>query len=127
MAFDKLTDHLKETVNHTEEYITTTAAYYKLSVFKQAMTAVTNIIVLSIRGLFALVITLFLSLGIAVFIGEKLENYSRGFFIVGGFYCVVFILVFVFARKPIERLIIKESSKLVFEEESTKLKNEQNV
>lgn len=71
---------------------------------------------LSIFGILALLvivfILLFLGLGSAWWIGEKLENMKAGFFIVGGFYATVLIILLMMAKKllipGIRNLIIKK-------------------
>jgi hypothetical protein len=71
---------------------------------------------LSIFGILALLvivfILLFLGLGSAWWIGEKLENMKAGFFIVGGFYAIVLIILLMMAKKllipGIRNLIIKK-------------------
>lgn len=71
---------------------------------------------LSIFGILALLvivfILLFLGLGSAWWIGEKLENMKAGFFIVGGFYTAILIILLMMAKKllipGIRNLIIKK-------------------
>ena len=57
-------------------------------------------------------ILLFLGLGAAWWIGEKLENMKAGFFIVGGVYGTVLIIILLMAKKVlipgIRNLIIKK-------------------
>lgn len=71
---------------------------------------------ISIFGILALLvivfILLFFGLGSAWWIGEKLENMKAGFFIVGGVYTSVLIILLVMAKKllipGIRNLIIKK-------------------
>lgn len=118
MAFEQLTDNLKNLTNHTEDFTKNTAAYYKLSAFKYTMKAVTETVTLSMRSFLFLLFLLFFSVGFALLIGEHLESTSAGYFIVGGFYFVVFLLVFAFAKKPIERIILEKYSKIAFTEDA---------
>jgi len=57
-------------------------------------------------------ILFFLGLGSAWWMGEKLENMKAGFFIVGGIYSAVLIVILIMAKKilipGIRKLIIKK-------------------
>lgn len=117
MAFEQLTDNLKGLSDNTQDYVATSAEYYKLNAFKYSMKALTGIATLSIRGVFVLIFLMFFSVGIAFLIGEHMENSSSGFFIVGGFYFLIFILIVAFGKKPLEQLVIEKCSKIVFEED----------
>jgi hypothetical protein len=70
----------------------------------------------SILGILSAVVLifllLFLGLGSAWWVGEAMENMKAGFFIVGGFYAVVFITILALAKKTIipgiRNMIIKK-------------------
>jgi hypothetical protein len=71
---------------------------------------------ISIFGIFAALVAVFIllfsGLGAAWWIGEKLENMKAGFFIVGGAYAIVLIVLLLTAKKllipGIRNLIIKK-------------------
>ncbi|RMB63208.1 hypothetical protein EAX61_02095 [Dokdonia sinensis] len=116
MAFEKLTDNIKELTSNTEQYIKTSAEYYKLSIFRNSMKGLIGFANVAIRATFALIALLFISVGVAIIIGESMENASAGYFIVGAFYVVVFLLIFAFAKKPIEKMLLMKYSKMAFNE-----------
>jgi hypothetical protein len=70
----------------------------------------------SILGILSAVVVvfllLFLGLGSAWWVGEAMENMKAGFFIVGGFYAIVFIIILAMAKKVlipgIRNMIIKK-------------------
>lgn len=70
--------------------------------------------------------TLFLNVGIALWIGQTLNNISLGFFIVSGFYVLLAIIVFIYRKKlikePIDNLIV---GKLL--EEKIRERNDKNL
>ncbi len=118
MAFEKLGNNIKDLSGNTQEYIKITAEYYKLSLFKNSMKGIIGIAKLTIRGVFGLLFLVFTSIGLAIYIGEQMDHASAGYFIIGGIYLVIFILIFLFASKPLERFLLEKYSKMVFSEES---------
>lgn len=61
----------------------------------------------------AFFLLLFIGLGLAWWVGEAMENMKAGFFIVGGFYAAVLIIVLALAKKVlipgIRNIIIKKA------------------
>jgi hypothetical protein len=76
----------------------------KVSASLSSLVAVMMAVVFTVAGL------LILSFGLAYLIGDKLNNISYGFFIVGGFYALVGLLVFYNRKKwvqdPLSNLFI---------------------
>ncbi|QNJ97502.1 hypothetical protein [Constantimarinum furrinae] len=129
MAFKSLADNLETTGKKAEEYLTNTAEYYKLRLFKSSMklaTSLVNMLLLSGAGLFVLA---FLSVGLALVIGGAMENYAAGFFIVGGIYMIVFIIILLFAKDVIVKSLLYRFSELLADDDdlSPKEKVEQNL
>lgn len=118
MAFEKLTNNLKGLTDNGQEYAKVTADYYKLSLFRNGMKAVVNATNVTLKATFAIIAAMFFSIGFAILIGELLESPSVGFFIVGGFYLILFLLVIVFAGKSIEKMLLKKYSKIAFSDDA---------
>jgi len=76
-------------------------------------TIVTTIII-SILGIITLI---FMSVGVALLIGEKLNSISSGFFYVGLFYIVVSILIYAIKDKYIKLPIINSFIKKFYYED----------
>lgn len=119
MAFEKLTNNLKGLTDNTQQYAKTTAEYYKLRLFKNGMKGLIGVANLTLRATFGLLFLLFVSIGLAIYIGEQMESASAGYFIVGGFYFLIFLLIFAFAAKPIEKMLLEKYSKMAFKNNST--------
>ena len=119
MAFEKLTENVKELTGNTQEYIKSSADYYKLSIFRTSMKGLIGFANVAIRATFALIALLFISIGVAIIIGESMESASAGYFIVGVFYVVIFLLIFVFARKPLEKFLLTKYSTMAFNNKVT--------
>jgi Zn-dependent protease with chaperone function len=129
MAFKSLADNLETTGKKAEEYLTNTAEYYKLRLFKSSMkfaTSLVNMLLLSGAGLFVLS---FFSVGLAIVIGNALESTASGFFIVGGIYSVVLILILLFGKDIIVKSLLYRFSELLADDEDLlpKDKVEQNL
>lgn len=95
-----------------KEYTNTTIELYKLNAVDKTAEIVSS---LSFRLAFlsvAAFFVLFFNIGLSFYIGEQLESFAVGFFIVSLFYLVFGLFLYVFREKwfknPISNLIIKE-------------------
>ncbi|HET8837839.1 MAG TPA: hypothetical protein VFM82_02470 [Flavobacteriaceae bacterium] len=116
MAFKQLTDHIDELGDHIEAYLSNMVAYYKLDFFKKSMKGISLFGKLLIVGSIFLFFLAFISFGFAILIGRSINSLSGGFFIIGGIYLILFILILVFWRKLIERIFLEKFSKFIFNE-----------
>jgi hypothetical protein len=103
-------DHIENLVSKAGEVAETKAELWKLRAAGKISETVSSLIsVLAIVALIVTAITI-LSIGAALWIGLELGKISYGFFIVGGFYAFVGLLVYLFRSKwiklPLSNLII---------------------
>lgn len=84
--------------------------YYKLLLYKIVMKIARSVFFALIFGAVLLLIFFFISFGLAHLIGEALGNIAFGYFIMGGFYVLVLILMMAFGRKILERQILYKTS-----------------
>ncbi|MAN58284.1 MAG: hypothetical protein CMC08_00430 [Flavobacteriaceae bacterium] len=117
MAFGGITQNIQNATDKTQEYINNTAEYYKLRLFKSTMKGAISLVNLLIIGSILLLILTFLSVGVAIWIGNAVDSRAAGYFIVGGFYVVILVLLLVFGRKAIEKYLLIKFSKLVFDDD----------
>lgn len=120
MAFDRLTDNIQSVSDKFQEYGTSTAEYYKLRLFKSSMKGAISLVNLLVFGSFFLFVLLFISIGVALWLGIVLESSFAGFLIVGGFYALVTIFLLVFGKKLIERSLLIKFSELLYDDEDEK-------
>ena len=120
MAFDRLTESLQTVSDKFQEYGTSTAEYYKLRLFKSSMKGAISLVNLLVFGSFFLFVLLFISIGVALWLGIVLESSFAGFLIVGGFYALVTIFLLVFGKKLIERSLLIKFSELLYDDEDEK-------
>ncbi len=116
MAFEKLSDSIHELNDNVQAFMQSNAEYYKLKAFKSGMKGAISLVrFLILISLFS-VAGVLLSFAVAILISEATGIASLGYFIVGGFYIILAILLFTVGKKPIESFMLKKFSKIVFEE-----------
>ncbi len=100
---------MSSTIRHIEDFVTkagdlaeTKVELWKLRAAQKISETISSLIsVIAIAILTCVAITI-VSLGIAFWIGSEMGHLSYGFFIVGGFYAFVGLLVYVFRKKWIK-------------------------
>ncbi|MFT6050283.1 MAG: hypothetical protein ACI9KI_002022, partial [Patiriisocius sp.] len=70
MAFEALSENLNNTGEKTQEYVETTAEYYKLRLFKSSMKFATSLISMLVLGSVALLLLSFMSFGVALYLSR---------------------------------------------------------
>jgi hypothetical protein len=108
-------DHIETLVSKAGELADTKMELWKLKLVNRIASTVSSLIAVIAVVLFVVVAILILSLGAAVWIGNSLGQLSYGFFIMGGFYVLAGILLYVFRRSilktPLSNLIIDKLAK----------------
>ncbi len=117
MAFKGLTDSLHKVTDRIEDYGLSMAEYYKLRLFKSTMKGAVSLVNLLVFGSLFLFVFLFLSLGCAFWLATFFENVYVGFLLIGAFYGILLIFMFVFGRKIIERKILYKFSGVLYDED----------
>ena len=98
-----LGDHFDNLSQDTKDVIKNSIEFYRLDLLKKtALSIVTGGRFVLIIGILILVLS-FVSLGFAFLIGNTLGSVSYGFFIIGGFYVIVLIIVSIFGKKLLEK------------------------
>lgn len=114
MAFEKLTNSIDDLKENIQAFKQSSAEYYKLSLYKGIVKGSISLVNALLMGFFGLFALLFLSIAVAVYLSNVLESPSAGYFIVGGFYLLLLILILVFGRKFIKKTILVKSSRSFF-------------
>ncbi|MCK9639093.1 MAG: hypothetical protein M0R39_04215 [Prolixibacteraceae bacterium] len=89
----------------TIDYGKTSFLLVKLKTLKKTSEVISSLLAHTVVLIFALSFLLFLSLGIAIWMGEILDNTFYGFFVVAAFYGLTGILIHLFLHKWIKKLI----------------------
>jgi len=114
MAFEKLSNSIEELNYNLKAFAHSNSEYYKLQFFKQAMKGATGLVYGLLMGVFFIFAIILISVALAIVISEAIGSPSSGYFIVGGFYFLVFLLVLIFGKKPIEKLLLVKVSRKFF-------------
>lgn len=126
--FENLTKSLHKVIDQIEDYSSSTLELYKLRLFKSISKGAIGLVSLLVYGSLLLFVLLFLSVGAALWLGTFFEETFVGFLLVGAFYALILIFMFVIGRKMIERKILYEFSGLFYDEDEpepeTKARNE---
>jgi len=98
-----LGDHIDNLSQDTKDSVKNSIEFYRLDLFKKTALSIVSggHFVLKV-GILTLVL-FFVSLGFAFLIGNKLGSVSYGFFIIGGFYSMVLLIVGIFGKKLLEK------------------------
>jgi hypothetical protein len=115
MAFKSLSENLEKSGEKAQEYLENTAEYYKLRTFKTVTKGAISLVNFLIIGIILLLVLLFLSIGVALWIGDLLDSRYVGYFIVGGFYILVIVLFLIFAKEPIQKTLLLKFSDIFFD------------
>ena len=116
MAFSSLKESLHRVTDRIEDYSVSMAEYYKLRLFKSTMKGAISLVNLLVYGSLSLFVMLFLSVGAAYWLGTFFEHIYVGFLLIGAFYGIILIFMFIFGRKIIERNMLHKFSGLLYDE-----------
>lgn len=119
MAFEALKENLLETDVNIHGYIKTSEDYIKLKSFKALMIGITFMTKILILGAFIFMALLVVSFAIAFKLAQVLNNTFYGFLIVGLFYVLVVILVYLL-RAKISAPLLRKFSNYYFTNDDTK-------
>ena len=95
---------IEELEERLEVYIRTNVELYKLKALDKSSDIGSSLIFYSVVALMGVVFVLILSIGMAHWIGGILSSVYLGFLAVAGVYLIT-LLIFLMARKPLERNI----------------------
>lgn len=115
MAFEEVKENFSEAEDSARSYIQSSREFYKLKGFKVLMKAVMVFVKIASVGVMVMMALLFLSISAAFWIGTELDKTSLGFLIVGGFYLLVGLVIYLF-RHSLRKPLLKKFSEFYFDE-----------
>lgn len=119
MAFDTIKYRFQEISERLEDYVDSTVEYYKLKLLKVLAKITISIISLFVYGSLFLFVLLFLAIGAAFWLGTLLESVFSGFLLIGGFFGLILICMFIFGRRLIEKKILSNFSDFFYDDEES--------
>ena len=114
MSIFNISEHISKVSDDAKKYLNSSIEYYKLDSFKKMMDGAVSLVNLMVSGSIFLIFILFISVGVAIVIGESLGSLSYGYFIVAGIYLLLFILYKLFGKPLITEIVLKKYSKVFF-------------
>jgi len=114
MSIFNISEHISKVSDDAKKYLNSSLEYYKLYSFKKMMDGAVSLVNLMVSGSIFLIFILFISVGVAIVIGESLGSLSYGYFIVAGIYLLLFILYKLFGKPLITEIVLKKYSKVFF-------------
>ena len=109
---DNIATNFEQLYNKAVLYTKTSLELAKLKAIDKTSDIISSLAVIISISMIVAMFTLFLNIGIALWIGEILNNLSLGFLIISGFYVIVAIIVYVLRKslikEPIDNLIVSK-------------------
>ncbi|MGB3150645.1 MAG: phage holin family protein [Maribacter sp.] len=115
MAFEEVKENIAEAEVNFKAYIEHSSEYYKLKGFKFLMKGITYASKALMVSIVALMAIFFLSIAASFGLGQQLNNNFYGFLIVGLFYVLIGIILFLLRHK-IDKPLLKKFSEFYFDE-----------
>ncbi|WP_439129772.1 hypothetical protein [Polaribacter sp.] len=95
-----------DSIEKGKNYIDATYKYAKLKSFHLLSLSISTITKIFFIGVLFIISLLFMSIALAVVLGEYLQSLALGYLIVGGIFLIFGIVIYLL-RKKIDRIIIK--------------------
>ncbi|MGM0635517.1 MAG: phage holin family protein [Bacteroidota bacterium] len=120
---EKLHTHFDNITEDGRNYLESLVEYYKLDTFKKSAKATSALLRFIIVGGIFLLMFAFISIGIAILVGDLIGHLYVGFFIVAGVNLLLMIFMATKGRKIIDRLVLRIFSEIfVDEDQATQIK-----
>ena len=102
------TDSIKTLIDKSKDYLETKIELTKLKTIDKSADVLSTVVVM-VSMLFILVLMiLFISLGLALYLGKILGAYHYGFFVVAAIYAIILLIIYVKREKWIKTPIANE-------------------
>ncbi len=114
MAFERISENLKQLNENIRSFAESSAEYYKLDLFSKTMKGATSAIKFAAIAFFLVFFLLFLSLAASVLISTEIGVPSSGFFIVAGFYLLLVLFFVFFGSSLLTKTLLPPASRKFF-------------
>lgn len=114
MSATVLKDEFVKAAGEVHTYVESSTDYLRLRMFKTLMRLVTSMAKSLVMGVLVFLTIMFLSLSVALVLGERLGDYSQAFLIVAGFYLLAGLVAYLL-RHRLEKWVLHSYSDLYFE------------
>ena len=114
MSLFDIKEHIAEAEDSARSYVDSSLQYYRLKSFKSMMQGITVTAKVLLIGAMVAMALLLLSIAASFWIGGLLESNAGGFLVVGGFYILIGLLMYVF-KERLERPLLRKFSEFYFD------------
>ena len=115
MKIDELKKDLIEAQTDIRSYFSYSEEYIQLKIFKILSRLLTSTLQSLLIGVSIVFVLFFVSLGVSIALGEVYESYVVGFLIVGAFYVLLALLLYLF-RNHLSKPVLRIFSTYYFDE-----------
>src|ERR1700676_1894527 len=95
-------DSIKTLIDKSKDYLDTKIELTKLKTIDKSADVLSTVVVMASMIFISFLLILFLSIALAIMLGKMLRDYSYGFFIMGGFYAVMLLVIYIKREKWIK-------------------------
>jgi len=88
-------DSIKTLIDKSKDYVETKIELAKLRTIDKSADVLSTVVVMVSMILIAFFFIFFVSVALAMLVGRSLGAYHYGFFIVGGFYAIILLVIYV--------------------------------
>ena|SRR5450755_1883122 len=96
------TDSIKTLIDKSKDYLDTKIELTKLKTIDKSADVLSTVVVMVSMIFIGSLFIVFISVGLAFMLGKALGAYYYGFFIVGGFYAIILLLIYIQREKWIK-------------------------
>lgn len=93
-----------------QKYVEKTIHYYKLKLLKSITEDISSFIKIVLIGLLSTLILIFLSISLAIYLGDLLANSALGYLLVSSIYILI-LLILIAVKKKIEKRVLLKMNK----------------
>ncbi len=115
MAFENLKENLSDIDSNVKSYIEHNREYYQLKTFKILMKFITSFTKMLLIAAIVLIFLFLISLAASYGIGQLMDNIAYGFAIVGLFYMIIGIIIFLL-RNKLDKPLLRMFSNYYYDE-----------
>lgn len=115
MAFENLKENLSDIDANVRSYIENNREYYRLKTFKIFMKGITSFTKIMLIGAIVIIFLFLFSLAASFVIGQIMDNIAYGLAIVGLFYVIIGIIVYLL-RDKLDKPLLRMFSKYYYDE-----------
>ena len=101
-------DSIKSLIDKSKDYLDTKIELTKLKTIDKSADILSTVVVTVSMLFISFLVILFVSLAVALLLGKILGAYHYGFFIMGGFYAIILLVIYVKREKWIKTPIANE-------------------